>query len=92
MRKPTKIHHPVLKQEATVDERAVAIWEDSGWKPGPLPEGGAGETPTPDDKTPDDGPGTDDAPPARDAEPVESQAARTRKPKTSAATPATTDA
>lgn len=89
MRKPTKIHHLDLKREVTVDERAVPIWESSGWKPGPLPET-AGEEPSPSDDAP-----SDDAPPAESV-PGEAPAAprptRVGKPKTPAAPPATPDA
>ncbi|MFE6228908.1 hypothetical protein [Cellulosimicrobium sp. NPDC057862] len=85
MRKPAKIHHPGLEQEVTVDERAVPIWERSGWKPGPLPEPGA------DQPTSDGEPGEEPAP---DEPPAETapKAARAGKPKTPAAPPATPDA
>ena len=86
MRKPTKIHHPGLKQEVTVDERAVPIWESSGWKPGPLPESAGDEPPATDGE-----PGEEPAPDEPPAEPA-AKTGRAGKPKTPAATPATPDA
>lgn len=86
MRKPTKIHHPALKQESTVDARAVHVWEASGWVQGPLPESGdAVETPSAD------APSDEPAPAPGEQAPAD-KPGRSAKPKTPAVSPANPDA
>lgn len=45
MRENVKIHHPVTGGKATVDARAVPIWQGAGW----LVTGGADASDTPPD-------------------------------------------
>lgn len=91
MRKTTKIHHPVLKQESTVDERSLHVWETSGWVRGPL------ETADTSAAEAREQPAGEVEEPVAD-EPVAEEASaapnprRTAKPKTPADSPATPDA
>ncbi len=84
MRKTTKIHHPALKQESTVDERSLHVWEASGWVRGPLEtanDDSAAET----REQPADEPSVEEVPAAP-------RPGRAAKPKTPADSPATPDA
>lgn len=83
MRQTTKIHHPVLKQESTVDERSLRVWEASGWVRGPLDPANDSDAET--REQPADEPSVEEAPAAP-------RPGRTAKPKTPADSPATPDA